>query len=179
MSSPIAHASIALLVKSTARKAPLWIFLLATQIPEVLFYVFEFIGFEHQADVHVDLINGFTYLKPAYIPWSHGLFMCFVWSALMALVVFLSYRRFRESVIAGLMVLSHWLLDFICYDNLPLFLKGSPDVGLGLVKSPIGVKVSIAIEVISVLGVLIYAIAFFIKKRRSKKYDIKIRETNL
>lgn len=172
MSSPIAHASIALLGKSTVRKAPLWLFLLATQIPDLLFFVFDLIGLEHQADVQIDLINGYTYMKPAFLPWSHGLFMCFVWSAFMALVVFLCYRRFRESIIAGLMVLSHWLLDFICYDNLPLFLQGSPEVGLGLVKSPIGIKVSIAIEVLSVLGFIIY-IAFFIKKRRAKKSAVK------
>lgn len=173
MSSPIAHASIALLGKSSIRNAPLWPYLFATQIPDLLFFVFDLIGSEHQADVHIDLINGYTYLKPAFIPWSHGLFMCFVWSALMALVVFLYYRRFKESMIGGLMVLSHWLLDFICYDNLPLFLKGSPEVGLGLVKSPIGVKVSIAIEILSVLGIIIYVITFFIKMRRSKIYDIK------
>lgn len=174
MSSPIAHASIALLGKSTIHihKPPLWLLVFATQIPDLLFFVFELIGLEHQADVHIDLIDGYTYLKPAFLPWSHGLFMCFVWSAVMALIVFLLYRRFWECVITGFMVLSHWLLDFVCYDHLPLFLKGSPDVGLGLVKSPIGVRVSMAIEVVGFLGVLIYVIIFFIKKRRTKKFAI-------
>jgi len=68
MSNPIEHASIALLGKSTVHKAPLWIFLLATQIPDLLFFVFELVGFENKADVYVDLFNGYTYLKPAFIP---------------------------------------------------------------------------------------------------------------
>ena len=38
----------------------------------------------------------------------------------------------------GLMVLSHWLLDFLMHSNLPLFLDGSPLVGLGLENSGTG-----------------------------------------
>lgn len=35
MSSPLAHASVAVLGKAIVRKSPLWLFLLATQIPDL------------------------------------------------------------------------------------------------------------------------------------------------
>ncbi len=173
MSGPIAHASIAIMGKSISKKNPLWLLLIATQVPDLMFYFFQFIGVEYQAETIIDFVNGWTYLKPAHIPWSHGLFMCIVYSIVMASVVFLFYRRFRLSFIAGLMVMSHWLLDFIVYDNLPLFFKDKPTVGLGLVKSPVGVKIATAIEVISVIAVLLYGTKYFIKKRKAKKSTIQ------
>lgn len=169
MSSPIAHASIAIMGKSISKKYPLWLLLIATQVPDLMFFLFQLIGFEYQSETIIDLVNGYTYLKPAHIPWSHGLFMCIVYSIVMASIVFLYYRRFRVSIIAGLMVMSHWLLDFIVYDNLPLFFKDTPTVGLGFVKSPVGVKVAVAIEVISVIAVLLYGIKYFINKNGAKK----------
>jgi hypothetical protein len=169
MSSPIAHASIAIMGKSISKKNPLWLLLIATQVPDLMIFLFQLIGLEYQAETIIDFVNGWTYLKPAHIPWSHGMFMCIVYSIVMASVVFLFYRRFRISFIAGLMVMSHWLLDFIVYDNLPLFFKDTPTVGLGFVKSPVGVKIAIAIEVISVIAVLIYGIKYFLQKKRAKK----------
>lgn len=169
MSSPIAHASIAIMGKSISKKNPLWLLLIATLVPDLMFYLFQFIGLEYQAETILDFVNGWTYLKPAHIPWSHGLFMCIVYSIVMAMVVFLFYRSIRVSLVSGFMVMSHWLMDFIVYDNLPLFFNDTPTVGLGLVRSPFGVKVAVAIDVIGFIVVLLYGIKYFIKKKRAKK----------
>ena len=173
MSSPIAHASIAIMGKSISKKNPFWLLLIATQVPELMFYLFQLIGLEYQAETILDFVNGWTYLKPAHIPWSHGMFMCIVYSIVIASVVFLFYRSIRVSLVSGFMVMSHWLLDFIVYDNLPLFFKDTPTVGLGLVKSPVGIKIAIAIEVIGLIIVLIYGIKFFLQKKRAKRSTLQ------
>ena len=49
MSSPLAHGSIALITKKIFPNIPLWILLLATQIPDALFFIFKYLGMEVQA----------------------------------------------------------------------------------------------------------------------------------
>jgi hypothetical protein len=61
----------------------------------------------------------------------------------MLAYVFLRDRR--ASAVVGLMVLSHWVLDFIVYNNLPLFSAATPTIGLGFVAN-------IVIEVALVAG---------------------------
>lgn len=78
MSSPFAHASIGLFSKTAAPRVPLWALIAATQVPDVLFFIFEAAGLEHQAETQTSLSQGLTYLSPAQIQWSHGLMMCLV-----------------------------------------------------------------------------------------------------
>jgi hypothetical protein len=51
-------------------------------------------------------------------------------AAALALLVF---RERRASILVGLAVFSHWVLDFVVHPpELPLLFQGSPLVGLGL-----------------------------------------------
>lgn len=111
MSSPFAHASIGLFSKSAAPKAPLWALIAATQVPDLLFFVFEAAGIEHPAETQTRLSRGLTYLSPGQIQWSHGLVMCLVWSVVTGLIAYLFLRDRRASAVVGGMVFSHWLLD--------------------------------------------------------------------
>jgi hypothetical protein len=94
---PVAHASVGVMAKSAAPKAPLWVLVAATQVPDLLFFAFEAAGIEHQAVTHMDFRQGLTYLSPALIPWSHGLFMCVVWSVLVAALGYLFFRDLCSS----------------------------------------------------------------------------------
>lgn len=118
---PLAHASIGLMAKPIAPKAPLLVLLAATQVPDLLFFAFEAAGIEHGAVTTMDFNQGLKVLDPAFFPWSHGFFMCMVWSVVAAAIAFLFYRARRTSIVIGSMVFSHWVLDFIVYSNLPLF----------------------------------------------------------
>lgn len=80
-------------------------------------------------------------------PWSHGLFMSVVWSAAAAAVTFLITRNRRTSLVIGLLVFSHWVVDFIAKPmthafptdaGLPLLFDGSPTVGLGVWRTAAG-----------------------------------------
>jgi hypothetical protein len=53
-------------------------------------------------------------------------------------LAYVFYRNRRQASIIGLVVFSHWGLDFLMHSNLPLFFDGSPTVGLGLENSGAG-----------------------------------------
>ncbi len=162
---PIAHASIALLAKPVVPRAPLWALVAAAEVPDVLFFAFEAAGLEHQAVTRLDLSQGLTYISPPLIPWSHGLFMCFVWSVAVAAITWLFWRDGGMSAAAGLMVLSHWLLDFTVYPNMPLLFAGSPVIGLGLMTSGAGFIASIVLEI----GLIGGGIFVYFKTRKPGK----------
>jgi hypothetical protein len=73
--------------------------------------------------------------------------MAFVWSAAAAGIAALLRGGLRTSLVLGLAVFSHWILDFITHPmgaifggrplppDLPLAFSASPRVGLGLYNS--------------------------------------------
>jgi hypothetical protein len=144
---PLAHASVALIARPVAPRAHLPVLIVATQLPDLLFFVFEAAGIEHQAVSHMDFRRGLTYSKPARLPWSHGLLMCLGWSAAATLLAAAGYRDQRTGVVVGSVVLSHWLLDAIVYNNLPVAFDDSRTLGLGLITTGPGVIAGIALEV--------------------------------
>ncbi len=144
---PLAHASIALMARPLAPRAPVWTLVAATQVPDVLFFVFQAAGFERQAATKLDLSDGLRYLSPPHIPWSHGLLMCAVWSGLAIGLAYLTLRDRRAALVMGLLVFSHWLLDFTVYPNMPVLFSSSPAIGLGLITSPAGFIAGCLVEV--------------------------------
>ncbi len=144
---PFAHASIGLLAKPYAPKATLLALLVATQVPDLLCFGFFAAGIEYGAVTELDLTQGLKYLSAPFIPWSHGFSMCVVWSILAAAIAFLFCRDRRVSVIIGLMVFSHWLLDFTVYLNIPVWFDNSQLTGLGLITSGPGLILGIVIEI--------------------------------
>jgi len=149
---PIAHASIAFLARPAAPKAHLLALLAATQVPDLLFFAFEAAGIEHQAVTKMDFRRGLTYLSPARIPWSHGLTACIAWSAVAGALAALGYRDRRTGAIVGSLVFSHWVLDAIEYNNLPVALDDAHKVGLGLVTTGAGLIAGILVEVALIAG---------------------------
>lgn len=100
------------------------------------------------------------------MPWSHGLFMSVIWALLAAGVAYLIYRDRRIAGVIGLVVISHWCLDFIVHPpELPLLFNGSPMVGLGLWTTAPGFVISIFIEAAMLAGGL--AIYMIDRKRRA------------
>jgi hypothetical protein len=170
---PIGHFSVGLAAKPLAPKVPLGVLLLATWLLDVLAIAFGFAGIE----------RGGT----AGRPWSHGLFMSTIWSLLAALLAARIYREQRAGVVVGLLVLSHWVLDFVSHpipfssfswhswqwsygrplpSDLPLLFSESPKVGLGLYNS-IGAAEATALELgMFILGGAVYATCVF-KQRKA------------
>ena len=169
---PLGHFSVGLAAKPLAPKVPLGVLLLATWLLDVLAIGFGFAGIERGGS--------------AGLPWSHGLFMSVIWSVLAALLTARIYRTHRAGVV-GLLVFSHWVLDFISHpipfssfswrswqwsyghplpSDLPLLFSGSPKVGLGLYNSISAVEAT-ALELgMLMLGGAAYATYVF-KQRKA------------
>ena len=165
---PLAHASIGLIAKPLVPKAPLWALLAATQVPDLLSFGFMAAGLEHGAVTQLTFEHGLQYLSPPFIPWSHGLLMSVVWSIVVAAIAWLFSRDRRTSIAIGLMVFSHWLLDFIVYLNIPVFFDNSPTIGLGLITSNPGLIMGIILE-ISLISAGV--VAFWVT-RKGKTHDM-------
>ena len=100
-------------------------------------------------------------------PWSHSLFMSVIWSVLAALLVGRIYHDKRSGIVAGLLVFSHWVVDFITHPmgaifggtplppDLPLFFNSSHKVGLGLYNHSFTIAIATDIGML-LLGIVIY-----------------------
>jgi hypothetical protein len=162
----LGHCAVGLAAKPLAPRVPLGVLLLATVILDVLAIAFGWAGIE----------GGKT-----GIPWSHGLFMSVVWSVAAAFLVARIYHDRRAGLVVGLLVLSHWLLDFVSHPipfpsfswhtwqwsygrplppDLPLLFVRSPKLGLGLYNSISAVEAT-ALE----LGMLVLGAAVYVTYR--------------
>jgi hypothetical protein len=142
---PPGHIAVAFAAKPAVPRASLWVLIVATEILDLLCFGFLAAGVER------------TGLRQS-IPWSHGLFMSVVWSAVGGGIAFLFYRDRRTSIAIGLLVFSHWALDFISHSgDLPLFFSSSPLVGLGL-ESSLVVGLVMEFSMLAV-GIAIYLLA--------------------
>ncbi len=162
--SPTGHFAVGLVAKRFAPKVPLGVLLLATEVIDLFFFLFLAVGVE----------NGPPKSGPASTPWSHSLFMAMIWSALAALLAARIYRNSRSGAVIGLLVFSHWVLDFISHPmsggppDLPLLFDASPKVGLGLFSSFGGLNSlnGIVLATLFELGMLILGFVFYMRWRR-------------
>lgn len=155
---PPGHFGIAFAVKPLAPKAPLLVLLAASEALDLLSVGFIAVGIEELAVSSMDFKQGIEVLVPASVSWSHGLFMSIVWSIVFALIAFLIWRDKRTSAVIGVVVFSHWVLDFIVHaPDLPIFFDGSTMLGLGLWTSGPGLIASITLEIVLLAaGIFIY-----------------------
>ena len=157
---PPGHFAIGLAAKPSVPAVPIWVLLLASWFLDVLSFAFEALGLEKFAVSKSDFAKGVQILVPGSVLYSHGLVISILWSILFGAVAFIFFRDQRTSVILGLVVFSHWILDFIVHPpDLPLFLEGSPNLGLGLWTSGPGLIASFFLEfILLAAGVTIYLI---------------------
>ena len=166
-----AHLGIAFAAKPAAPKVPLLALLVASEALDLLSAPFIALGMERMAVTHTDLEQGMQYIVPGSVPWSHGLFMSLVWSAVFAAITYLLLRDRRASLVMGLVVFSHWVLDLIVHlPDLPLLFEGSPVLGLGLWGSGPGLVASAILELVLLIGGIV---VYVLWRRRSPSRWLK------
>ena len=108
-----------------------------------------------QVTIHPEL-GGNRVLEFTSYPYSHSLVMAIVWGLVFGGVYFLIKRNVRDSVIVGLAVLSHWVLDLVVhFHDLPLFTgPDSPKVGFAVWGNP--VLTNVIEGVMFVVGIILY-----------------------
>jgi membrane-bound metal-dependent hydrolase YbcI (DUF457 family) len=148
----LGHFAIGFAAKRAAPLASLGTLFLAAQFIDLLWPLLVLAGIER-----VRIAPGITVVTPLdfeHYPWSHSLLMVLVWGVLFAAVYFLVRRDRRTSLVLGLAVVSHWVLDWLTHrPDLPLA-PGAERVGLGLWNSLAG---TLVVELgLFALGVFLY-----------------------
>jgi uncharacterized membrane protein len=150
----IGHFGAGFAAKKVIPKTSLGTLLLASQFIDLLWPFFLIFGIERVA---IDPGNtAFTPLDFIYYPFSHSLLGVIIWALLFGVVYYFIKKDLETSLILGILVISHWILDFITHrPDLPLLLgSDSLLVGLGLWNSIIA---TVIIEsMIFIAGVYLY-----------------------
>ena len=155
----LGHIGFGFAAKPIAPKVHLLVLLVATELIDILWVVFYYTGIDRNR-VGTDSS-----------PLSHGLFMSVIWSVLAAVIAVRIYHDRRSGIVIGLLVFSHWLIDFITHPmgaifggtplppDLPLFFNGSSNVGLGLYNH------SFITAIVFDIGMLLFGLVIYVVYR--------------
>jgi membrane-bound metal-dependent hydrolase YbcI (DUF457 family) len=130
----VGHYAAALAAKAVQPKAPFWTYVLGAQVLDVAWAALVLAGVEKMSlDPH---LPG-NPLVLAHMPYTHSLPAVAVWSLAAGLGARFLLKLPRAAAIAvGLVVASHWGLDFLVHrPDLPLGF-GGPKVGMGWWNHP-------------------------------------------
>jgi len=142
--SGLGHVGLGFAAKGVIPKTKLIVLLLATEVLDMLWIIFYLAG-----------------IRSSWV--THGLVMAAVWTLTTVLLTVLITHSLRTSLIIGLLVFSHWIVDFITHPmgfiipadiGVPLLFEGSPIVGLGLYNTLGGILLGESILILP--GVFIY-----------------------
>jgi len=132
----IGHYALGLAAKRIAPRTSLGTLFLAPSLADLLWPVFLLLGWER---VRVTGgANPFLTLTFDAYPISHSLLTLIGWGILLAVLYRWRSGDARAATVVALLVVSHWVLDFVTHvPDMPLY-PGGPTVGLGLWNSVAG-----------------------------------------
>jgi len=148
------HLGIGCVTKKYTNNISLFLCIIAAFLPDIILIPFSILN--------IDGIN-----------WTHSLVMVIVFSIVFGIITYLINKDIKISIIICLLVLSHWIVDFISWPlvalipnagNIPIFFEKNSTLGLGLYRSKI---IAYPIEIISLI-ISIWVIAK-IRKNDKKK----------
>jgi hypothetical protein len=150
----IGHYAVGMAAKRLAPRTSLGTLFAAAALLDLIWPVLVLAGIEVVAITPgATVVNPLTFIS---YPWSHSLVMSIAWGILFGTVYLLLRRYLAGAIVVALLVVSHWLLDFVVHvPDLPLVPGNSPRFGLGLWNS---LPASLAVELgLFALGLWIYA----------------------
>ena len=149
----IGHYALALAAKRVAPRPSLGTLFAATSLADLLWPVFLLLGWEHAHTVPGP--NPFLTLWLDSIPISHSLVTLVAWGALFGFGYRARTGDARGGVVIALLVVSHWVLDWVTHrPDMPLYPGGTP-LGFGLWNSVAGTLISEGVMFLA--GVWLYA----------------------
>jgi membrane-bound metal-dependent hydrolase YbcI (DUF457 family) len=127
------NLGVALIAKRIEPQAPLWMLVGAAYGLDLIWPILLLAGIES-----VSIEPGYTVFSPLSFdsyPWSHSLVMAVLWGTLAALLIRACGGSRRVGRVVRMVIISHWLQDFLTHrQDLPLWPDG-PQYGLGLWNS--------------------------------------------
>lgn len=129
----VGHLAVALAAKRASPRTPLSALVAGAFGLDLIWPLLLLAGLER---VRIDPGHtAFTPLAFDHYPWSHSLSMSVVWGVVAGRLAVGVFKHAGAGALIGLVVVSHWVLDFIVHvPDLPLW-PGGPEVGLGLWNS--------------------------------------------
>jgi membrane-bound metal-dependent hydrolase YbcI (DUF457 family) len=138
----IGHFAVGFASKRAATRASLGAMFAAAQFADLLWPILLLAGVERVAIEPG--ATAFTPLVFAHYPWSHSLAMLVLYGVIAGLAYGAWKKDGRAGLVIGLLVVSHWILDYVTHrPDLPLYPGGTQRYGLGLWNSPTG---TVAVE---------------------------------
>ena len=152
------HFAAAFLAAGTSRRAPsLPTLFVGAQLVDWAFFSFAIFGIERMR-----IEPGITAMNPLdlyFMPYTHSLLGTLAWGSLFAIYLVARNRDMVSAFIGFLVVLSHWLLDFLTHIPDLTFAGGEPKIGLGLWNLP---WVAIPLE----LGLIVGSAVFYMRRTK-------------
>ncbi len=154
----IGHFAPAFVAASLGPRAPkLGVAFIAAQLVDWAFFGLAILGVEKmriepEATVMVPL-------DLYYMPYTHSLLGSALWALVFALFIAMTTRNSLGGVLTGVVVMSHWVLDWITHRPDLTLAGGETAFGLGLWNYP---AVAIPLEI----GITIGAFAYYVRRTR-------------
>ena len=130
----IGHFAVAFAVKKLEPRVSLATTILAAELADTIWPFLLLAGVETAT-----IAPGATAVTPMRFdsyPWSHSLLMLSVYGVLFGALYFVRRHSARAAVLLGLLVVSHWFLDYVSHaTDMPLSPWSSAKYGLGLWNS--------------------------------------------
>lgn len=149
----IGHFAVGFAAKRVAPRLSLGALFAAVALADIIWPVLVAVGLEQ---VRIDPGNtAFTPLDFVSYPYSHSLVLLCLWGILFGLVCARAVHDRRMVLVGAVLVVSHWVLDWLTHrPDMPLY-PGSIKLGVGLWNS---IPATIAVEMVMfAAGVWIYA----------------------
>src|SRR5688572_21415975 len=138
----VGHFALGFALKRIEPRVSLATAFLAAQLADTIWPVLVLTGVERVAIAPGD--TAVTPLRFDSYPWSHSLLTLAAFGGIFAGVHYAFHRRARAAALLGLLVISHWVLDFLSHrPDMPLTPWTQQKVGLGLWNSVIA---TVAVE---------------------------------
>ena len=153
----IGHWAPALAVAAKRKKPGLGTLFIAAQLVDWAFFLFVLIGVEKMR--LNPAISAVSPLDLYSMPYTHSLIGALAWSAAFAVLVWLVLRDGTAGLIAGAVVLSHWLLDLLVHVPDLTIAGNPPKLGFGLWNYP-------AIEMPLELAITFGALWLYVRARQ-------------
>jgi len=149
----IGHFAVGFAAKRVAPRLSLGALFAAVALADIIWPVLVALGLEQ---VRIDPGNtAFTPLDFVSYPYSHSLVLLCLWGILFGLVCARIVHDRRMLVVAAVLIVSHWVLDWLTHrPDMPLY-PGSIKLGVGLWNS---IPATVAVELVMfTAGIWIYA----------------------
>ncbi|MEO1647282.1 MAG: hypothetical protein AAFR32_00520 [Pseudomonadota bacterium] len=154
----IGHFAPALVASSLGPRAPgLGTTFIAAQLIDWGFFSLAILGVEKMR-----IEPGATVMVPYdlyFYPYTHSLLGASLWAIGFALIIWIAQRNALAAFLSGLVVLSHWVLDWVAHRPDLTLAGGETTYGLGLWNYP---AIAMPLEI----GITAVALIFYLQRTR-------------